>query len=71
MALIDAIRLLPRVGDKRMEVPSPKPYDQAVPKRERCVVVQVNPRGLWYRVRFVNSGHYECYKVPDLDRRNT
>ena len=71
MDLADLIRSLPRVGDKRMEYPSPRAFDQAVPQRERCVVTEVNPRGLWYRVQFINTGFYECYKVPDLNRRNT
>lgn len=65
-----AIRLLPRVGDRRMEVPTISDKVDGAPP-QKCRVVEVNPRGLWYRVQFINTGFQECYKVPDLNRRNT
>ena len=68
MDIMDAIRSLPQVGDKRMEVPTPKIYDQAAAKPQKCVVEEVNTRHLWYRVRFKKTGHCECYKVPQLRR---
>lgn len=59
---------LPRVGDRRMEYPTPKAFDQAVPQRKRCVVVEVNRAHLWYRVRFADTGQHECYKLPETRR---
>ena len=68
MTLGKARRLLPRVGERRMEVPTILDrVESALP--QECIVVSVNPRGLWYRVKFKKSGFCECYKVPDLNRR--
>ena len=71
MDIMELLRSLPRVGDRRMEYPTPKAYDQAVAKRQKCVVTEVNHKHLWYRVRFNDTGQYECYKLPNLDRRKT
>jgi hypothetical protein len=61
-------RLLPKVGDRRMERPT---IDETTPSRgsvqytkpQRCVVVAVHPGHLWYTVQFEN-GIRESYKVP-------
>lgn len=55
--------MLPRVGDRRMEVPTvlrEKGYNtRAMP----CVVVYVNRSHMYYEVQFEN-GVRECYKPP-------
>lgn len=58
--------LLPKVGDVRIEVPTIP--DKQGPAPQECVVVEVHPAHLWYRVRFTGSGFYECYKVPPTGR---
>lgn len=64
----DARALLPKVGDVRMEVLTLSDrQDMGAP--EECVVVEVHPAHLWYRVRFTGSGFYECYKVPQTGRQ--
>lgn len=61
--------LLPKVGDKRMEVPTIGKTNNCIEfmttEPQECVVVEVNAPHLWYRVRFENGWH-ECYKVPRL-----
>jgi hypothetical protein len=55
--------LLPKVGDIRMEQMTVSDRtDMCAP--ERCVVVEVRPDRLWYRVRFDRTGSFECYKLP-------
>jgi hypothetical protein len=64
----EARRLLPKVGDHRMERPT---IDETTSSRgavqqtapQRCVVVEVNEAHLWYTVQFEN-GFRESYKVP-------
>lgn len=55
-------RLMPRVGDRRMETQS---TTMKIPTEtpQACTVIEVNPTNLWYRVRFDN-GCCECYKLP-------
>lgn len=57
----DAARLLPKVGDVRMEIPTTP--DKQGGQLQECVVVEVNPAHLWYRVRFKDTGFIECYKA--------
>ena len=61
----EARQLLPKVGDVREEIPT---YSKAAgvpaPPPQKCVVVYVNTAHLWYRVRFIDTGLHECYKVP-------
>lgn len=60
-------RLLPKVGDRRMERPT---IDENTSSRgtlyenapQPCVVVAVHPGHLWYTVQFEN-GFRESYKV--------
>ncbi len=55
--------LLPKVGDRRMEVPTilgDKTYGK---KAKPCVVVYVNRAHMWYTVQFEN-GTRESYKLP-------
>ena len=64
----EAKQLLPRVGDKRMEVPTINEDINlgkilAGRRPMPCTVVEVNRAHLWYRVKFEN-GIVECYKVP-------
>ena len=61
-------RLLPEVGEKRIEMPSYGIGAESVRCRQpqECTVVAVHPAHLWYRVRFDASGWHECYKVPQL-----
>ena len=61
-------RLLPKVGDRRLEVPTIDESQStgiqlAGRKPQPCVVVAVNPGHLWYTVQFEN-GIRESYKVP-------
>ena len=64
----EARRLLPKVGDHRMERPT---IDETTNSRgtlaptrpQPCVVVEVNEAHLWYTVQFEN-GFRESYKVP-------
>lgn len=73
MTVKDARTLLPKVGDKRMEVPtvwkSSGCTEQANIPPQPCTVVEVNREHLWYRVRFEDSGWHECFKVPRLKLR--
>lgn len=64
LTLEQARSLLPAVGDKRMERISGKDSAEQL-KPQKCVVVEVNPERLWYRVRF-EAGFCECYKVPSV-----
>lgn len=62
----DARALLPRVGDKLRKAPTIvhlRGLTQTAEVQD-CEVVEVNPAGLWYRVKFDNGGT-ECYKVPE------
>lgn len=63
--------LLPKVGDVRQEVPTIGQMGGSTCANEwntrcECTVVAVYPAHLWYRVKFKDSGFYECYKVPRL-----
>lgn len=61
------LRRFPKVGDVRKEIPTTSGrVDLAAP--EECVVVEVHPEHLYYRVRFTSTGFYECYKVPKTKR---
>lgn len=57
--------LLPKVGDRRMEVPTIDDTTGVTNTKasQRCVVVAVHPGHLWYTVQFEN-GFRESYKVP-------
>ena len=61
----EAERLLPKVGDKRREVPTVylSSGRNEPPTPQPCVVVRVNQAHLWYTVEFEN-GFRESYKVP-------
>lgn len=59
----DLRKLLPKVGDIRMETMTASDRTDVL-KPERCVVVEVNERRLWYRVKFDRTGSCECYKLP-------
>ena len=59
----DLRKLLPKVGDVRMETMTVSDRTDVL-KPERCVVVEVNERRLWYRVKFDRTGSCECYKLP-------
>lgn len=65
----EVLRLLPRVGDVRMEHFTIDKHGGIadVDKPQRCVVVEVNREHMWYRVQFEN-GFTECYKVPKLSQ---
>lgn len=55
--------LLPKVGDRRMEVPTIL-RDKSYSREPRpCVVVYVNRAHMWYTVQFEN-GTRESYKPP-------
>lgn len=62
-----AWRLLPKLGDRRWEIPTIDDtighYREKAP--QRCVVVDVRPEHLWHTVEFEN-GFRESYKVPKL-----
>lgn len=62
-------RLLPSVGDTRMETKSifcDEKYRPDLHKNiaQPCTVVEVNAKHFWYRVEF-SDGMSECYKFPD------
>lgn len=59
----DLRKQLPKVGDIRMETMTVSDREDR-PAPERCRVVEVNHRRLWYRVRFERTGTCECYKLP-------
>lgn len=61
----EARRLLPKVGERRMEIPTIAEAGGYNEKPQPCVVVEVNEVHLWYTVRFEN-GFKESYKVPRL-----
>ena len=63
--LDDARAQLPRVGDRRMEIPTIADGSGYNEKPQPCVVIEVNEAHLWYIVRFEN-GFRESYKVPRL-----
>ena len=56
---------LPRLGERRWEVPTIDDTSGCNQKRkpQPCVVVDVRPEHLWYTVEFEN-GIRESYKVP-------
>ena len=62
----DARKMLPRVGDVRLETPTAPQGCNYTP--QECVVVEVHPNHLYYRVRFTATGCTECYKVPQTGR---
>lgn len=62
IAIKDAAKLLPKVGDIRKERMTLGELVITVPM-QRCVVVEVNEERLWYRVRY-DSGICECFKWP-------
>lgn len=69
--LHEARRLLPKVGDHRLEVPTSfatpgKTEELRAP--QHCRVIEVNREHLWYMVQFEN-GFRECYKVPRTPQR--
>lgn len=61
-----AAELLPHVGDKLHLAPTVlAPRGEVVcAGRQECEVVEVNQRGLWFRVHFTNAVT-ECYRVPE------
>lgn len=61
---------LPNVGDVRMETQTTARAPGIPAEPMECVVIDVNPAHLWYRVRFTKSGFIECYKVPKLKPRS-
>jgi hypothetical protein len=63
IAIKDAAKLLPKVGDIRKEKMTLTDTIVSIPA-QRCVVVEVNEERLWYRVRFDSTGTCECYKWP-------
>lgn len=63
MLVKDLRKMLPKVGDVRMETMTVSDR-MDVSKPERCVVVEVDAQRLWYRVRFDRTGSFECYKLP-------
>lgn len=66
ISIQEARAMLPRVGDSRMETPTAPFHLEGAP--ERCVVIEVHPAHLYYRVRFNETGLTECYKVPPTKR---
>lgn len=60
--------LLPKVGDVLWEIPTigktSNGTENAIKEPQECIVVEVHPAQLWYRVRFTATGFHECYKVP-------
>lgn len=63
-----ARRLMPRLGERRWEVPTidqTSGYYSWTKTPQRCVVVDVRPEHLWYTVQFEN-GFKESYKIPRL-----
>lgn len=68
ISMKQARALLPRVGDVRMEVPTIGKtgtcHQLTTEEPQECTVVEVYPAQLWYRVKFKNTGFFECYKVP-------
>lgn len=71
MTKAQALALLPKVGDIRMERPSwyNTFYGDHEAPAEEAVVVEVHPRQLYYRVRFTSTGFHECYKVPKEEEK--
>lgn len=65
----DVLSQMPRIGEKRMETPTIMDGIETA-KPQKCVVVEVSAKGLWYRVRFIETGRCECYKISKLKRRN-
>lgn len=63
MTILDVRAQLPKVGDVRMEIPT-IPDKVKRPDPQECIVIEVHPDRLWYRVRFTGSGFVECYKLP-------
>lgn len=61
-----ARKLLPKVGERRREVPTIAETGGYNEKPQPCVVIEVNEVHLWYTVRFEN-GLRETYKVPNLE----
>jgi hypothetical protein len=56
---------LPQVGQRLSMVPSyMKNQDRQKPQPQKCQVIAVNRRRLWYLVRY-ESGVLECFHVMD------
>ena len=66
IAIKDAAKLLPQVGDIRKERMSTGECMSVIPML-KCVVVEVNSKRLWYRVRY-DCGICECFKWPNKTR---
>lgn len=68
ISMKQARALLPQVGDVRWEVPTigkTGTCHQLIKEEpQECTVVEVHPDRLWYRVKFKDTGFFECYKVP-------
>lgn len=60
------IKNMPKIGEKRMEVSAACCGADVDNAPQPCTVVQVHPEHLWYRVQFDETGHFECFKVPEL-----
>lgn len=56
---------LPKVGDRRMEIPTITEGNGYNKTPKPCVVVEVNRAHFWYTVKF-EDGFRESYKVPKL-----
>ena len=65
MTKAEARKLLPRVGDRRMERKLMSGAGVYQCELAACRVAYVNPRHLYYMVQFAN-GVRECFKVPAL-----
>lgn len=55
--------LLPKVGERRKEVPTILQGEGYNREARPCVVVYVNRKNMWYTVQFEN-GIRESYKLP-------
>ena len=60
----DEVReMLPKVGDRRMEVPTVLKGEGYNKEPRPCVVTYVNRLHMWYEVKF-KDGTRESYKLP-------
>ena len=57
--------MLPRVGERRMEVPTVLKGEGYNKEPRSCVVTYVNSRHLWYEVKF-KDGTRESYNLPRI-----
>ena len=65
MTKAEVREMLPRVGDRRMEVPTILADKSHNKELRPCVVTYVNRRHLWYEVKF-QDGTRESYKLPRI-----